>query len=327
MNGNEGFFERCLQRWLDCVAILSPVRDGSGRILDFRFEMMNEAGSRHCGFEPNHACGKTLLGLFPGSVENGVLSLYTAVAESGQATSLETQRSARADSAGFPFRSFDIRAFKVGEAIAVIWKDVSDQNGAEEKFRKIFESAPVGIATIGPNFRFRKANSAFLRMLRLEQDQLVGRELREFTHPDDFKAVNSSIYKLFNERIPQFMLEKRYVRGDGSTVWGRLTASVLRYQGGDGLTGLLMVEDIDERKSAEDAVAQQRKLLVRGAKTFTLPRLRSSGSVRRMSRRSTSGLVPCADGFRILCRWLRFWIPLSKRSGLNTNIMVFQTKL
>ena len=62
-------------------------------------------------------------------------------------------------------------------------------------------------------------------------------------------------------RIPDFALEKRYVRSDGSVVWSLSTVTLLRNAAGDPQQFIGVVEDITARKRAEGALRDESRIL------------------------------------------------------------------
>src|SRR5579871_704337 len=125
---------------------------------------------------------------------------------------------------------------------------------SEEKFRKVFESAPMGMTLVDKEFRFLHVNRAFGEMLGYGPGELVGRAFREFTHPDDL-AQNFS----FADGVLEgkgFRLKKRYLHRDGRVVWANLTVQSFLNAQGEFLYSLGMIEDITEQKRAEEALKE-----------------------------------------------------------------------
>jgi PAS domain S-box-containing protein len=141
--------------------------------------------------------------------------------------------------------------------LVVLVEDLTDQQRAQEalrqsedRFRAIFEDAGVGLALGTPDGELVKVNRAYARFVGYEPAELVSRHIRDLVHPDDIAATFRHLRDLQAGRIPRFEEERRYLRRDGTHVWGRATVTRLVD------TGLLIavVEDIDSRKHAEDAI-------------------------------------------------------------------------
>jgi len=130
---------------------------------------------------------------------------------------------------------------------------------SEERFRKIFEEGPVGMAIIGLDYRFVAVNDALCRIVGYSALELAGRSFVDITHPEDVEKDLHLSAKVFSGQIPYFRLEKRYIKKNGEILWISLTASVIRDEAGKPLSGLAMIEDITERKQAEEALRQSRE--------------------------------------------------------------------
>lgn len=122
---------------------------------------------------------------------------------------------------------------------------------SEERFRKVFDSAPIGMGLIGPDGRFLQVNDAFCSMVGYSHAELAGKTFDEITHPHDAAVDRRLAEQVFAGTLPRYQLEKRYLTKTGHTIWGHLTVAGL-LDGGDGARCALgMVEDISERKKAE----------------------------------------------------------------------------
>jgi PAS domain S-box-containing protein len=137
-------------------------------------------------------------------------------------------------------------------------RDISDRRRAEEalreseeRFRKIFEEGPVGIAVVGPDLRLQQVNAAFAAITGRSPEELVGRSFAEITHPDDVDADVELARRVFAGELPSYRIEKRYLRPDGEAVWVDLTAAAVRDEAGGVRYGLAIVADISARKRAE----------------------------------------------------------------------------
>jgi PAS domain S-box-containing protein len=123
---------------------------------------------------------------------------------------------------------------------------------SEERFRGIFEQGPIGVALLGLDHRMNKVNPAFCRMLGYSEAELARMTPLDMTYPDDREMCMDLLGRLDKGEIPVCRMEKRYVKKSGELMWVSLTASVIRDEEGRPLHGLGMIEDITERKRAEE---------------------------------------------------------------------------
>ena len=56
---------------------------------------------------------------------------------------------------------------------------------SEERFRRVFEEGPLGLALVGKDYRFLNANAALCQMVGYQEAELVQKTFAEITHPDD----------------------------------------------------------------------------------------------------------------------------------------------
>ncbi len=157
------------------------------------------------------------------------------------------------------------------QGVLVTFQDITERKQAEdrlreseERFRRVFEQSPVGISIIEwPTRRHLSANEAYCRMLGYTQEELQQLSVLEVTHPDDHEADKATTVQQQGE-LTSFSREKRYIRKDGEIVYAVLHGSVIRDSGDKPLYGIGIVEDITERKRAEQKLRdseQQFRLL------------------------------------------------------------------
>lgn len=127
---------------------------------------------------------------------------------------------------------------------------------SEERFRGVFETSPIGLALLTRDFRLAKVNPSLCRMLGYSEAELTGMGPFDLTHPDDLQKTKALAERLFRGEIPSYKVEKRYVKKNGEIIWTNMSATILRDQQGQPLLGLSMLEDITERKQAQEALRQ-----------------------------------------------------------------------
>lgn len=146
------------------------------------------------------------------------------------------------------------------------WAEGVVEKEGDALFRSIFESSAVGIALIDLEGRISKCNPALAKMLGQEVDELPGRAFTDLSYPEDGAVDLQHFEALVNGRSDHYTIEKRYVRGDGSILWGQMTASLI--SGDHELPRFVIgiIEDVSERHHAEEAI-RQRDLGIREAYT------------------------------------------------------------
>lgn len=125
---------------------------------------------------------------------------------------------------------------------------------SEERFRNILEHAPIGMAVVSLEGRFLQVNRALCEMTGYPREELKQRTFQEITHPEDLETDLAHAQELINTRKNSYRVEKRYIRKDGAVLWIQLTGSLLRDGQGRPLHFIAQVEDISERRSAQDKI-------------------------------------------------------------------------
>jgi PAS domain S-box-containing protein len=123
---------------------------------------------------------------------------------------------------------------------------------SEARFRSMFEQSEVGMVITDAFAQLLQANPAFCRFLDYEVDQLVGRNASDLTDPRDAEETRRQFEELQSGAREGIDLEKRYLRRDGSTVWGRVSAHLLRDCKG-GRRSMAIIQDITAWKAGEQA--------------------------------------------------------------------------
>ena len=127
---------------------------------------------------------------------------------------------------------------------------------SEERFRHTFELAASGIAHVDLDGRFLRANRSLCEMFGYPESELIGRSVKEISHPDDRDVTDDQRDRVRAGELESAHFEKRYLRGDGGVVWVDLAIALVRSPGGEPLYEIAIFDDITERKHAERALRQ-----------------------------------------------------------------------
>lgn len=122
---------------------------------------------------------------------------------------------------------------------------------AEERFRRAFDDAPIGMGLVRPDGRWLRANRTLTEITGYSEEQLLELTFQDITHPDDLDADLDSAARLLAGESRSYQIEKRYLRSDGQTIWVRLSVSLVRGADGEPLHFVSQIEDVSERRRAE----------------------------------------------------------------------------
>ncbi|HEY1370315.1 MAG TPA: EAL domain-containing protein [Gaiellaceae bacterium] len=125
------------------------------------------------------------------------------------------------------------------------------------RFQTIFERAPIGIVRVDAEGRLVEANPAQEQMLGYTAAELAEMSFADYTHPDDVEHNVRLFGELMRGERDSYQLEKRSWRKDGELIWSQITSALERHEDGTPAFAVSMIEDITERKRAEEALRRQ----------------------------------------------------------------------
>ena len=134
---------------------------------------------------------------------------------------------------------------------------------SERHFSAAFDDSPIGMDLVDLRGRFVRVNAAYCRMLGYTSDQLIGKHIREVTHPDDLPADQQSMREFLAGERRTYQTEKRYLRADGELVWALLNVTVVTDADGLPLHFFGQVQDITQLRQDEAELRRQAAELVR----------------------------------------------------------------
>jgi PAS domain S-box-containing protein len=140
----------------------------------------------------------------------------------------------------------------------IILNDITARKQAEKalresevRFRNVFAEAPIGMAIVDMQGTLLQVNKAFCEMLGYDELELTAHTLSDITHPDDVGKDGLLAAQMLKGGITSYKIEKRYLRKNHETLWANLTSTVIRDHDGQASYGLVMLENIIERKRAK----------------------------------------------------------------------------
>ena len=127
---------------------------------------------------------------------------------------------------------------------------------SRERLELIIEHAEVGILQTDMESRITYANPAFAALVGRDEATLRSLRIADISHPDDIGANMAAFAEMMRTGQP-FVLDKRYLRPDGSVVWVHNNVSFTRAPGGTGQSAVAIVQDITQRKLMADELERR----------------------------------------------------------------------
>ncbi|MGA3127711.1 MAG: PAS domain S-box protein [Candidatus Korobacteraceae bacterium] len=239
---------------------------------DQRVIVFNQSAEKMFGCSSWDALGKPLDRFLPAEFRKSHHSHVRNFGESGVTTRSVTSpgilTALRANGEQFPIEATVSQVQVAGQKLyTVILRDITKRKRDEEilrqseaRFRSIYEQAAVGIQQISLAGHLLMVNAAMCRMLGYEENELLGKRIEEITHHDDYLREFDLVASMQREHRRSFEMEKRYRHHDGSLVWAHVTSSLVNGPDGDPLYRISVIQDLTERKRAEEQVKQSQRM-------------------------------------------------------------------
>ncbi len=160
-----------------------------------------------------------------------------------------------------------------------------------------FDNAAIGMAVVSVDGSWLQVNEALCKLLGYSEQELRATSFQRLTHVDDLRHVQSYIQRVLEGYIQSHEQEKRYIHEQGHTVWVQWHVSLLK----DSETGtkrlFFQVQDISDRKKAEEKLTQDTLTgLPNRARFYDLLKLRVA---RKQSKRCAVLLLD-VDRFKLV---------------------------
>jgi len=148
--------------------------------------------------------------------------------------------------------------------------------GSEERWRAVFENSAAGIALANFTGRFLATNFAFQKMLGYSEEELRELSFLDVTHKDYRDANSELTAELLEGKRQYFEMEKRYRCRDGNLIWVRVHVSLVSGTQSIPRFLLAIVEDITERRRAEETLRKTQAELAHVTRVTTLGEMTAS---------------------------------------------------
>src|SRR5829696_1865143 len=161
-----------------------------------------------------------------------------------------------------------------------------------------FDNAAIGMAVVSVDGSWLQVNEALCKLLGYSEQELRATSFQHLTHPDDFRHVQSYIQRVLEGYIQSHEQEKRYIHVLGHTVWVQWHVSLLKDSETSTKRLFFQVQDISDRKKAEEKLTQDTLTgLPNRARFYDLLKLRVS---RKQTKKQCAVLLLDVDRFKLV---------------------------
>jgi diguanylate cyclase (GGDEF)-like protein/PAS domain S-box-containing protein len=147
------------------------------------------------------------------------------------------------------------------EVLALMFRDIGERIRAAAELRAAssrcgitFSQAATGLAHVTLDGRWARVNRKLSAILGYTEAELLEMPVDALTHPQDRDADAAARERMLDGELPYATREKRYLRKDGEPVWVSVTGSLARDEQGNPSHFVAMIEDIGERKRADERI-------------------------------------------------------------------------
>lgn len=247
----EALLSMVLDHSFDGILTLKPIRDGDGKISDFEYTATSKSAIKTLGYD---LTGRRLLDAFPTAPEDGMFNQYIEAVETGR--TIHTERSFAGLVSGDPW--FRVVVTPTGGGLTVAFSDITEMKIAEQaleqseaRHRGILANSAVAIASNDADGKFLYWNGAFEQFIGYSGDELAKMYLADITHEEEYQTASNNFLELKYGKIDSFRREKKYLRRDGTAIWGDVSGSAIRDEDGKLIQTIAVVVDLTDRKRAE----------------------------------------------------------------------------
>jgi two-component system sensor histidine kinase UhpB len=246
---------------------------------DFKVVSWNTAAERIYGWKVEEALGKVFRELTAAEYQNGSREQVLAKLQQVGFWRGEFIQQKKDGQRVFIQGTVSLIKNKEGSSNGYVgvYRDITEQKDteealrqSEERFRATFEQAAVGIAHVAPDGKFLRLNQKFFEIVGYSQKEMQSLSFQNITHPDDLARDLDYVQQLLDGRRNSYSIEKRYVRKDSEIVWVNLTVAAIRMDDGQAGWFVAVIEEISDRKEAEERVKRYQHRLKANALQLTI---------------------------------------------------------
>ncbi len=231
------------------------------RLSDGRYVDINEGFTAITGYRRDEVIGKTSLELKVWADDGDRQKLVTAMRNTGEVAGLDGRFRMKDGTIVFALLSARIIPLDGENCLLLIARDVTERRRAEEalreseeRFRSVFEHAAVGICYASLEGKLLRVNHALCKITGYTDAELAGMSFADLSTGEESAGDLDRVVSVLRDGIPSFTLTRQYMHKSGRAIWVNMTMSLIRDGAGRPLSFIGIIENITERKKAEEEI-------------------------------------------------------------------------
>ncbi len=128
----------------------------------------------------------------------------------------------------------------------------------EQRLAATYQHVAIGISEVAPDGTILSVNEAISVISGYSREHLLAHKLYSNSHPNDIESDREAFRRQIAGELDFYSVEKRFIRSDGRVIWVSVRSSPVRDASGRLLYLVRVLQDITERKEAE----QRQRLLI-----------------------------------------------------------------
>jgi len=242
--------------------ILKAAGDGIyGLDTNGKTTFVNPAAARMLGYDPEDLIGQYHHELVHHSRPDGKpypneeCPVYTAFKDGAVHTNVDDEVFWRKDGTSFPVDYTSTPIIEDGKILGAVvtFQDITDRKRlekvlrqSEERYRSVFESATSLIISLDEEGVIVDGNPRIQHTLGYAPNEIIGRNLLDIVHPDDYAVVRESLEVALTKGF-KYNNQFRIARKDGTFIGANMNAAAVRDANGDYVRTVCMIDEVAQR--------------------------------------------------------------------------------
>lgn len=149
------------------------------------------------------------------------------------------------------------KANQANEYAQVLEERSAALRDSEERFRRAFTLAPIGIGLVSTDGSWLRVNKALCDILGYSESEILDHSFRSLSFPEDYPKTVEVIRRVLSEDSSSCQLEQRLFHSSGRTVWTSLSISAIDDIHTTNASLIFQLQDITEKKRSEERLVHE----------------------------------------------------------------------